>query len=318
MRQRGPVTAEPDLAAWLARLESLHPSAIELGLERVAAVAQRMALLPVAARVVTVAGTNGKGSTIAVLDAILRSGGVRTGCYTSPHLQRYNERVRIDGTEATDRQLVDAFQAVEWARDGTSLTYFEFGTLAALKLFQDAGVDCLLLEVGLGGRLDAVNIVDADLAVITSIALDHQDWLGDTREQIALEKAGILRPGCTAVCADPDPPASLLRQFAQLGCELHLLGREFEPLPDSGGLRGDNVAAALTSAALLGIDVEALDLQRLLQQLGLEGRVQRARVGGVTVWLDVAHNPAAAANLADAAAPLTGPGPAGGPVRRPV
>src|SRR5690554_923628 len=191
-----------DLAAWLRRLEGLHPVEIDMGLGRVAEVAARLGIQRPAPLVFTVTGTNGKGSTCAALDNLLRHSGRRSGCYSSPHLVRYNERVCIDGRPVSDAELCDAFLAIEQARGDISLTYFEFGTLAALWLFQRAELDAVVLEVGLGGRLDAVNVVDADVAVVTSIGLDHSDYLGDSRDSVGYEKAGILRPGHPVVCSE--------------------------------------------------------------------------------------------------------------------
>ena len=198
------------LAAWLDWLEQLHPRSIDLGLERVRRVADAMGIgrtLPFP--VVTVAGTNGKGSSAALLEAILAAAGYRVAVYTSPHLLRYNERVRIGGDEVDDAALCRAFDRVDRARGDVSLTYFEFGTLAAFDLFAQARPDVAVLEIGLGGRLDAVNLVDGDVALVTSISLDHIDWLGADRETIAAEKAGIFRSGRPAVCSDPAPPPSL-------------------------------------------------------------------------------------------------------------
>ncbi|HAB85160.1 MAG TPA: bifunctional tetrahydrofolate synthase/dihydrofolate synthase, partial [Pseudomonas sp.] len=183
------------LANWLAYLEQLHPTAIDMGLDRVRAVAARMAMTRPAPLVVTVTGTNGKGSTCAFIASLLNAQGLKIGSYSSPHLLRYNERVLLSGREASDAELCEAFAVVEAARGEISLTYFEMGTLAAFWLFERAGLDAVVLEVGLGGRLDAVNVVDADLAVITNIGLDHADWLGNSRESVAYEKAGILREG---------------------------------------------------------------------------------------------------------------------------
>ena len=186
------------LAAWLERLESLHPAEIELGLSRVEAVARRLGCIHPrnqSPAVITVAGTNGKGSVVAVLEGLVRQTDLKMGSYTSPHILRYNERVRINGKPVTNEALIAAFEQVEAARGDTPLTYFEFGTLAALQLFQSAAPDVLLLEVGLGGRLDAVNIVNPTVAVITAVDLDHQSWLGEDRESIGAEKAGVLRPG---------------------------------------------------------------------------------------------------------------------------
>lgn len=256
------------LADWLSYLEQLHPTAIDMGLERSREVARRLGLGRPAKRVVTVTGTNGKGSTCALLAELLREQGLSVGVYSSPHLLRYNERVRIDGVEAGDAQLCDAFSAVEAARGEISLTYFEMGTLAAFWLFERAGLDFAVLEVGLGGRLDAVNLIDADLALITSIGLDHADWLGDTRESVAFEKAGILRAGKPALCGDLDPPQPLLEQVAALGAPLYLRGRDYDlALADHGwhwrGLAADGQALALHDLPLLGLPMEnaALALQ---------------------------------------------------------
>ncbi len=214
------------LADWLARLEQLHPSAIDLGLERVRRVKDAMGLAP-AFPIITVGGTNGKGSTCATLEAILGAAGYKTGLYTSPHLLRYNERVRIAGKEASDAELVAAFERIDAVRGDISLTYFEFGTLGAMAQFIDAGVDVAILEVGLGGRLDAVNVFDADAAIVSSVDLDHMDYLGDSREQIGFEKAGIYRSGRPAICADPDPPDRLLEHARHIGADLRCVERDF-------------------------------------------------------------------------------------------
>ena len=290
---------ESTLADWLARLESFHPEEIELGLDRVSAVAARLNLLPVACPVVSVAGTNGKGSTIAILDSLLCGAGRRVGRYTSPHLLHYNERVCIAGQAVTDEQLITSFECIERGRDGIPLTYFEFGTLAAIDLFLRAEVDCMLLEVGLGGRLDAVNIVDPDVAIITSIALDHESWLGSDREQIAQEKAGILRPGIPLVCADTDPPQTLLDTAADLQCECHFLdANAVRPYALSRSLRAENIAAACRAAEMLGVDTGGLDIGPIVTNAQPLGRVQYTSVDAVDVILDVAHNPAAVENLA--------------------
>ncbi|HEY9142794.1 MAG TPA: Mur ligase family protein, partial [Arenimonas sp.] len=205
------------LEQWLDYQQQVHPRSIDMGLERVGEVARRLGLGRPARRVVTVGGTNGKGSTVAFIEAIARAAGLKVGAYTSPHLLRYNERVRIDGADAGDAALVAAFERIEAARGDTPLTYFEFGTLAALLLFEAAGLDLAILEVGLGGRLDATNIVDPDCAVITTVDLDHQDYLGDSRESIGFEKAGILRAGKPCVLAEKDPPSSVLRHAYAIG-----------------------------------------------------------------------------------------------------
>ncbi|MAC35697.1 MAG: bifunctional folylpolyglutamate synthase/ dihydrofolate synthase [Haliea sp.] len=310
---------DASLADWLRHLESLHPREIELGLERVDAVARRLELLPVKVPVITVAGTNGKGSVVAVAEAGLLAAGRRPGVYTSPHLQRFNERIRIAGIEADDRGIVEAFEAVDAARGEISLTYFEFATLAALWLFRRATVDVLVLEVGLGGRLDAVNIVDPSVAVITRVALDHQQWLGHTREAIAAEKAGILRREAWAVLADPEPTASLREAVEAAGCQALWLGEalgvaespsqwsgwvqaaegqriELPALP-RGALLPVNLCAGLQALACLDLLPAAEDLPGLMATLSPPGRRQRRQVDGREWLLDVAHNPEAVEKL---------------------
>ena len=205
------------LAEWLDYIERQHPKSIDMGLDRVREVAQRMGLQRPAKKVITVAGTNGKGSTVAFIESIARAAGWKVGAYTSPHLLAYNERVRIDGADATDAGLVAGFEAVEAARGDTPLTYFEYGTLCALWLFQRSKLDLAVLEVGLGGRLDAVNIVDADVAVVTTVDIDHQDWLGNEREAIGFEKAGIARAWKPLVLGEDDPPSSVLGHAYAIG-----------------------------------------------------------------------------------------------------
>ncbi len=223
---------------WLAYLEAIHPTEIDLGLDRVLVVMRRLFRRKPQARIITVAGTNGKGSAVAATEALLRAAGRRVGAYTSPHLQRYNERVRLNGDDISDDALVRAFEAVEAARGSVSLTYFEFGTLAAFVAFADSGLDDWVLEVGLGGRLDAVNVLDADFAILTSVDIDHVAFLGDNREVIGFEKAGVLRPGIPAVYADTDPPRSVLQQAAAQKIRLAMLGRDYqlssEPQSGSG------------------------------------------------------------------------------------
>jgi dihydrofolate synthase/folylpolyglutamate synthase len=308
------------LDAWLRWQQTLHPSAIDLGLERVAAVWSGIGPTALPFPVITIAGTNGKGSCGAMLEAIYRAAGFRTGWYSSPHLLRYNERVRIDGNEATDDALCAAFERVESAREGAALTYFEFGTLAALDLFVRAEPEIAILEVGLGGRLDAVNVVDADVAVVTTIARDHTAWLGEQLDQIAFEKAGIFRPGRPAVVGHRVPCGSLLERAAALGCELYVLGREFDwqgdgtswrwsgpglprtrlPVPAlRGRFQYDNASAALMAVSCLAprLPVVAASLRLGLQRARVGGRFQV--VPGETVWiLDVAHNAQAAEALA--------------------
>jgi len=307
------------LGDWLDFIGRQHPDAIALGLDRVREVWARMGTR-IDCPVITVAGTNGKGSVCATLDSILRASGRRVGLYTSPHLLRYNERVRISGAEASDDALGEAFAAVEQARRGVPLTYFEFGTLGSFWLFARESLDALVLEVGLGGRLDAVNVIDADCAVITGIALDHMDLLGDTRESIGREKAGIMRAARPAVIADPDPPASVLREAKRIGARAVLLGRDFgyrvQPSQwDFWGpagrraalahpaLRGAsqlrNAAAALAALDVLRgqLPVAMQDVRRGLAEVELPGRFQ-VLPGRPQVILDVAHNPEAARALA--------------------
>jgi dihydrofolate synthase/folylpolyglutamate synthase len=308
------------LSGWLTYIEQQHPSAIALGLDRVAEVWRRMGA-GVAAPVITVGGTNGKGSTCAILEAILRSAGYRTGLYASPHLLRYNERVRIAGLEARDDALVAGFEAVEAARAGVALTYFEYGTLAALWLYVREHVDVLVLEVGLGGRLDAVNIVDADCAVLTSIGIDHVGFLGGTREAIGAEKAGIFRAGRPAVVADRDPPRSLLDAAQRVGARLLLIGRDFDCQSEAqqwqyrgleggrsvlahpalrGGAQLRNASAAIAALEALKprLPVAMQDIRQGLAHVSLRGRFQ-VIPGRPQVIFDVAHNPQAAQVLAE-------------------
>lgn len=315
---------ERSLGEWLAYLEQLHPSAIDMGLDRSREVARRLGLGKPAPLVITVTGTNGKGSTCAFLASLLAEQGQRVGVYSSPHLLRYNERVVLQGREASDAELCQAFAAVEAARGEISLTYFEMGTLAAFWLFERAGLDAVVLEVGLGGRLDAVNLVDADLALITSIGLDHADWLGDTRESVAFEKAGIMRAGKPALCADLDPPQPLLNQALNLDTPLYLRGRDYDlsvdeqdwswygldtqgrvlrleqlPLLD---LPMENAALALQAYALLPLPWSAEAIRRALLATRVTGRLDRRQVDwrgkALTLLLDVGHNPHAADYLA--------------------
>jgi dihydrofolate synthase/folylpolyglutamate synthase len=270
---------------------------------------------------ITVGGTNGKGSTCAMLERILLESGYRVGLYTSPHLLRYNERVRLQGEECDDATLAAAFERVEAARNATPLTYFEYGTLAALAIFSERDVDCTLLEVGLGGRLDAVNIIDADVAIVTSVDLDHQAWLGDTREQIGFEKAGIFRASRPAIFGDRDPPESLVRHAQSIGAGLQVLGREFgfearERQWDFLGRRGARRALPIpalrgawqlknASAALAALDevadrlpISLGEVKRGLALVQLPGRLQ-VLPGRPAIVLDVAHNPHAARSLAE-------------------
>lgn len=309
------------LADWLAYQETLHPKAIDLGLERVRAVLGRLELPASPALTISVAGTNGKGSSIAMLDSILRASGYRVGTYTSPHILRYNERISIDGKPVDDQSLLRVFERIEGARGGLSLSFFEFGTLAALILFSEHPLDFRLLEVGLGGRLDAVNVVDADLALIASIDIDHQEWLGDDRAAIGLEKAGIMRRGRPAVLGDRSIPDEVLDFARDLGVVLYRSGIEFDyergdsswffrsgekdigPLPQPA-LKGEhqylNAAAVLQCLELLPPQLRpsVSAVVAGLSSVRLPGRFQLFE-GPVPVLLDVAHNPQAVRVLAD-------------------
>lgn len=307
------------LPDWLQWLESCHPREIDLGLERVGGVAQRLGLSFSDTKVVTVAGTNGKGSCVGLLSSLLTAAGYRTATYTSPHLLNYNERIVIAGVAVDDCQLVAAFDRIDGARQAISLSYFEFGTLAALDLFNRQELDVIILEVGLGGRLDAVNIIDADVAVITSIAIDHQDWLGDDREKIGREKAGILRRNKPLVCGDLDPPDSIKCAAIEGGARLYQRDEHFAAINQPGnrwqwqgqGLDGskrqldnlpqpmlskDNVATALQVIELLCLPVDEAVYQGL-DSVSLPGRFELREYQGLQLILDVAHNPAAALNL---------------------
>jgi len=316
----------PSLDAWLTHLETAHPVGIDMGLGRISQVKDALKL-EFACPIFTVGGTNGKGSTCAILETILLKAGYRVGCHTSPHLLSFNERARIDGEQASDADLLPHFEAVEAARvslaQPVSLTYFEFTTLAIMHLFASRGLDAVIFEVGLGGRLDAVNILDTDCAIITSIDLDHTEYLGDTREKIGFEKAGIFRAGKPAICADPMAPQTLIDHAAEIGADLWLFGRDFRYEGQAGSerqqwsyvgraqrrsalaypaLRGANQLIN-TSAALAALEalrdrlpVSAQDIRLGLANVELPGRFQ-VLPGKPAVILDVGHNPHAAAVL---------------------
>jgi dihydrofolate synthase / folylpolyglutamate synthase len=309
-----------DLSGWLSYLEQLHPKSIALGLDRVSRVRDTLKLGP-DFPVITIAGTNGKGSTCAMLERIYAEAGYRVACYTSPHLLRYNERVRINGVAAGDDELCAAFAAVESARQQTPLTYFEFGTLAAMWHFIAARVDVAILEVGLGGRLDAVNIFDPACAVVTSIDLDHMEYLGNSRASIGREKAGIYRAGVPALCGDPDPPETLSGYAREIKADYRQVGRQFDfarrngswdfdsadlhlaglPLPAlNGSFQLYNAACVMEVVHCLGarLPVPQQAIHDGLQRVRLAGRFQ---VSGCrpSIILDVAHNPQAAQGLAE-------------------
>ncbi|MGH8120092.1 MAG: bifunctional tetrahydrofolate synthase/dihydrofolate synthase, partial [Gammaproteobacteria bacterium] len=300
------------LEEWLAWQEELHFTSIELGLERCMTIAERLGLLHPGYTVISVAGTNGKGSSVNMLRSILTHAGYATGCYSSPHLVRYNERISLNGIEVSDDMLCAAFDRVDRVRGDISLTYFEFGTLAALDIFQRAGIDVAVLEVGLGGRLDAVNCLDADATLIAAIELDHENWLGQDRESIAREKAGIMRSGSVAVCSDPEPPQSLLDHAAALGLHLSLPGRDYchhitnhcwewqsgatvlggLPRPSLYNTRQmENAAGVLMLLHSLsaGLPVDPRAIRRGLEEFNLSGRFQIVPDRAQLI-LDVAHN----------------------------
>jgi len=307
---------ETSLAGWLAHLETLHPKSIDLGLERITTVAERLGVRRPHCKTITVAGTNGKGTCVAALNELLTRQGYRVGLYTSPHLFVFNERIVVDGVPATDADILDAFNVIETSRESISLSYFEFATLAALWLFRRSEVDVQVLEVGLGGRLDAVNLVDADACVITSIGIDHTEWLGDTRECIAIEKAGVARAGCPAVVADSDPPITLLNTLDSIGAQASVLGTDWLlegaslTLPDgsqlsfspSTALQISNLAAAAVVLSLMGLVHDRQALIAGLNAVTVPCRQQRLSWLGRDVWCDVAHNRESVAVLAEALA----------------
>jgi dihydrofolate synthase/folylpolyglutamate synthase len=309
-----PITLEQ----WLAYIEALHPKKIAMGLARVEQVAERLNL-NTTFPIITVAGTNGKGSTCAMLEAIYAQSGYRVGCYTSPHLLRYNERVRVNQQEIADDDLCKAFAAVEAARGDIQLTYFEMGTLAAMWHFVQIKLDVVILEVGMGGRLDAVNVFEPDCAIVTSIDLDHMEFLGDTREKIGLEKAGIYRSGKLAVCGDANPPKSLTDHAQEIGANFKKIGRDFTAVKTKNGwqfsdtkniialsdlaLHGDfqinNAACAMCAVQHLGNKLPVLEanIYAAFRAVALTGRFQSVRTSP-TIIVDVAHNPQAAQSLA--------------------
>ena len=318
------------LHEWLAWQETLHPQDIELGLDRVATVFQQLHSDHPPFPVITVAGTNGKGSSVAMLEAILLAAGYRVGTYTSPHLLTYNERVRLAGEPVSDVMLMESFARIDEARQDTSLTYFEFGTLAALDIFYRQQPEVVVLEVGLGGRLDAVNIIDPDVALITSISVDHAEWLGDDRETIAIEKAGIMRAGRPVVFSGRDMPASLAECASSLEAALAVLGRDFDyqtrqsdwlwqgvnqpaitlPMPALAGQHQlDNAAGVLMALTCLArqLPVSESAIRQGLQDVSLPGRYQVIHTD-ITWVLDVAHNPDGVGRLAEllAANPVAG------------
>ena len=301
------------LSDWLDQLQLQHPVEIDLGLDRVTQVAADLDLLEAVPTTFTVAGTNGKGSVVEVLSSLLVGTGRSVGSYTSPHLLRFNERIRIDGHEASDRDIVEAFETIDRTRGDISLTYFEMATLAALWIFRDRDVDVQVLEVGLGGRLDAVNIIDAHVAVVTSIGLDHIDWLGDDLAQIAVEKAGVARADRPCVIAEGDPPASLRTRLDEIGAESLWVGRDWSvsdshvtlssghelSLPPVSGLLPQNVGAAMEALYQSGLLTVDQLLTCSVPTLSVPGRLNRQLRAELDVVIDVAHNVESAKVLID-------------------
>lgn len=307
---------QPALRRWLDRMESSHPVEIDLGLERVQSVSESAGLDAVPCPLITVAGTNGKGSTVAFLTAIYTSAGYRVGTYTSPHISVFNERMRIDGKPCCDELIVNALDAIEEARSNVTLSYFEYSTLAAMQLFVASDVDIIILEVGLGGRLDAVNIWDANVSVVTSIAVDHESWLGNTREEILIEKLGIARKNHPLIFADNNPPNNLLHQTKQIGASLYCIQRDFDYSQQGSlwdfsskhlslkglaepNLKGEwqysNASAAIMASAQLQnvLPIEPKHYQAAMNRVNIIGRFQTACFNAHPVILDVGHNPAA-------------------------
>ena len=323
--QRRPDLRYAKLSDWLEWQEKLHPVPIDLGLGRVRRIAENCDLLPVAPPVITVAGTNGKGSTVAILESLLRTHGFQVASYTSPHLLHYNERICINGIPVNDHEICSAFDVIDRKRYGTSLSFFEFGTLAALYCFRRSVSDVVILEAGLGGRLDAVNIVEPAVSIITSIGIDHTEWLGYDRETIAREKAGIMRAGKPVICGDPDPPATIAEKAREVGAVLYRQGSDFHCTPTTSGCRfrckdelidamprpslfGQaqlrNAAASLMALSCLSETFPSLnpiDRQAVsegLTRIRLQGRFQ-IRKGPPTRIFDIAHNPDATEVLAE-------------------
>lgn len=316
-----PTNSLVSLEQWLAYLEQCHPSTIELGLERISKVADKLAIDFSSTRIITVGGTNGKGSTVAMLSSILEQGGYKTACYTSPHILHYNERVRLGKRLATDAELCHSFAEVEKVRGDIQLTYFEFGTLAALQIFSEYNPDFVLLEVGLGGRLDAVNILDPDLAIVTNVAIDHTDWLGDTREAIGFEKAGIFRTNVPALIGEQDIPVTVLDHADSIAARVFQNGKAFfhtQTTPDLWQWQGlgsdgnqvsladlpintfplDNCATVLQAISLVAPEIKSEQIVAGLGKVSLDGRFQRID-RSCPLILDVAHNPHAAGRLVE-------------------
>jgi dihydrofolate synthase/folylpolyglutamate synthase len=315
--------ADAGLSAWLRWLETLHPEEIELGLERVGTVAERLGVRRPAPRVVTIGGTNAKGSIAALIEHVLLAHGVSCASYTSPHIEHFRERIRLDGREPEDARIVAALERIEGARVGVPLTFFEFTTLTALELVREQGVEVAVLEVGMGGRLDATNVVDADVAIIGPIGLDHSEWLGPDRDAIGGEKAGIARAGRPLLIGERDPPTGLVEAARSVGANTATLGRDFDwqPAPagsawhvrlgdeaevftlpepaDPAPFQKDNATTALAALTRLGVAMDTQSMRNGLARARTPGRFE-VHPGSVQIILDVAHNPAAAGALAAA------------------
>ncbi|WP_372881521.1 bifunctional tetrahydrofolate synthase/dihydrofolate synthase [Psychromonas sp.] len=311
MHNKNPET----LPQWLAYIEKLHPSEIELGLTRINKVATDLQLVDFDAKVITVGGTNGKGTTCAFLEEILIQAGYKVGVYSSPHIQRYSERLRINKQELSEQAHCQAFSVIEKARAETSLSYFEYATLGCLYLLKQAQCDYILLEVGLGGRLDATNVVESDISVITTVDIDHVDWLGDDREKIGFEKAGIFRAGKAVICGELNPPLSLQNYATKLDCAISYAGKDFSYQVTGEqwnwygkqvieGIRlpllpVQNASTALAVIEALQLDIESKVLKEAIENASLAGRLQKLSTGApCDLYLDVAHNPQSAKYLA--------------------
>ncbi len=313
-------TEGSELTAWLRHMKKLHPRQIELGLERVKLIAHSAGIRKVPFPVIIVGGTNGKGSVVAYLSTFYQAAGYKTGTYTSPYILRFNEQINIAGHPAGDRQIVDALQSIESVRGDISLTFFEYATLAAMKLFCDSAVDVAILEVGLGGRLDAVNLWDGDISIITSIALDHESWLGNSREQIAAEKVKIARKAQPLIIGERKPPQSLLEEASLIGARIYCIQKDFDYSQHEGiwefsaesmnlknlpppALKGrwqyDNAAVSVMATQLLNekLPLHSRYIIQGLPEVKIDGRYQHAWLNGHPVILDVGHNPAAASVL---------------------
>ncbi len=296
------MTSKKTLDDWLTWQETLMEETIVLGLDRVQLVYEKLFPSGVPFRVITVAGTNGKGSTVSFIDSIYQQSTYKVGRSTSPHLLKYNERYAIDGEDVSDEVIINAFELIEAKREDIKLTYFEFSTLAAFIIFAKAEVDIAILEVGLGGRLDSVNVVDSDVSVITNIAIDHTDYLGDTREAIGREKAGVMRGSRPCICGDQDPPQSLLAYAKEIGTNITFVSKTYE---HDIGLEGDhqrlNAAVAIKAVKSLSeqLPVSLKMIVEGVKNASIRARFEKIEIGEKTIILDVAHNPAAVKTLVD-------------------